>query len=59
MTFELPSDKNKKFFLPSLNSINKRLHEDKFSIYNRLLSIYDDHLFINSIYNIIVTDSNS
>ena len=40
-----------KQFRPTLNEINKSLHIDKFSIKNRLLSIYDDYLFVKSIHN--------
>eukprot|EP01083_Nonionella_stella_P157463 511274_1 len=38
-------------FRPTLNEINKSLHNDKFSIKNRLLSIYDDHLFIQHVHS--------
>eukprot|EP01084_Bolivina_argentea_P304992 526822_1 len=39
-------------FHPTLNQINKSLHSNKFSIRNRLLSIYDDYLFVNSVHNL-------
>eukprot|EP01084_Bolivina_argentea_P122684 217403_1 len=38
-------------FYPSLNQINKSLHSNKFSIRNRLLSIYDDHSFVKHIHS--------